>query len=346
MDTSLLGNSVSALPQSSDSLELSVKVDARLAVESASTATSNTLLVTSEGEHGQRYGDGHIDANLAGLDVAAERLGCRARLGEDGNTVTVFVLVDQIDGVVNGLDVKADKDRAENLLLVAGHVSGDVGDDGRTHKVAIGVLLVLVVAAVEENRGALLLGAVNEAQDTLLAVGRDDRAEVGALFETTANLELLGTLSDLTEPLLGLANHDEGAEGHASLTSGTEGSANDAVNEVVLVAVGKDCSVVLGTKVGLDTLTIGGTAGEDVLAGLVATDEADGLDGGLVEDEVDGFMSTMDDVDDTSGETGLLAEFSKDHGSARVTFRGLQNKGIARDGSHGDTPERNHGREV
>ena len=48
---------------------------------------------------------------------------------EDGDAVAVFVGVDERDGVVNGVDVEADEDGAEDLFCVAFHVRLDVGDD-------------------------------------------------------------------------------------------------------------------------------------------------------------------------------------------------------------------------
>lgn len=74
-------------------------------------------------------------------------------------------------------------------------------------------------------------------------------------------------------------------------------------------------SVVLCAEVGLHALSVGGTALEDVLAGFVAADEGDGLDCGLVEDEVDGVGGAMDDVQNSVGKTGLSSELGDDHGS-------------------------------
>lgn len=346
MHASLLGHGVAALPQRGNSLQLSVEVDSRAAVESAGTTTGNRLLVTGEGEHGQRDGDGHIDSNLSGLNVATEGLGRGTRLGEDGDSVTVFVLVNQLNGIVNGLDVQANQDGTEDLLGVAGHVGGDVGDDGGANKVAVGVLLVLVVTAVEENGSALLLSGVNDAQDALLALGGDDRSKIGTLLKATTDLELLSALGDLRQPLLGLANHDKSAQSHASLASSAESCTDNAVDEVVLVAVGKDGSVVLGAQVGLDTLAVGRTASEDVFTGLVSTNERDSLDGRLVQDEVDSAVSSVDDVNDTLGEASLLNKLSKNDGGTRVTLGGLEDQGVTSNGSNRNTPERNHSREV
>lgn len=299
-------------------------------------------------EQTYRYGNGDVDTNLAGLDLALE-LPCR-RPGacEDGCAVTVLIRVDHLDSLIDGLNVQADKYRAEDLLGVALHVRLDVRNDGGTDPVTVGVLAGrrLLATAVKEDRGTLLLGAGDQVFDALLGLGADDRTEISVLLETTVHLESLCALGNLTNPLLGLADQDEGAESHASLTSGTESSTSNGVQSVVLVAVGEDSGVVLSTEVGLDTLAVGRAARKDVLSSLVGADEADGLDAGLIEDEVDGPGGAVNDVDDTGREAGLLGKLSEDHARTGVALRRLEDNSVAGGGGDGDRPERNHGREV
>ena len=76
------------------------------------------------------YGDGHIDTNLAGLNLTLESLGCAAGACEYGRAVAVLVGVYHVDGIVDGWDIEANKDRSEDLLGVASHVRLDVGYDG------------------------------------------------------------------------------------------------------------------------------------------------------------------------------------------------------------------------
>ena len=104
--------------------------------------------------------------------------------------------------------------------------------------------------------------------------------------------------------------------------------------------------MVLGAEVGLDALAVGGAAREDVLAGFVAADEADGLDGRLVQNKVDGAVGAVHDVDDALGEAGLLDEFRQNHGGAGVALRRLEDQRVAGNGGDGDAPQRNHGGEV
>lgn len=126
----LRANSILRLPEASHSLLLGVELHTRLAVESVGSATSHGLLVAGEREHGKGDGNGNVDSDLTGLDLLLEASRGCAGAREDGGAVAVFVCVDEGDGVVEGGDVEADEDGPEDLLLVAGHLGGDVCDNG------------------------------------------------------------------------------------------------------------------------------------------------------------------------------------------------------------------------
>lgn len=338
------------LPQARHRLLLRIKVQPNLSVESIRPTPRNTLLVPREREvgHTDRHRDGDVNPDLSALNVLLERLRCRPGLGEDGHAVAVLVGVDEINGVGERLDLERDEHGTEDLLGVALHVWLDARDDSRADPVTVGELgvLWLVSPSVEEDGGALLFGAGNQTLDALLAVLADDGAEIRVLLETTVEDERLGEVGELGEPLLALGDHDERAERHASLACGTEGGADDGVESVVLVAVWQHRGVVLGAQVGLDTLAVLGTAGVDVLSGLVAADEADGLDLWCVEDEVHSPVGAVDDVKNTIWEASLLCELSQDHGRAGVTLRWLQDQAVTGDSGDWDRPKRDHGGEV
>ena len=130
-DIRLGANSIIRLPEAGHSLLLGVELHARLAVESVGSTTSDGLLVAGEGEHGKGDGNRDVDSNLAGLDLLLEASRGCAGACEDGGAVAVFVGVDKGDGVVESGNVEADKDRAEDFLLVAGHLGGHICDDSR-----------------------------------------------------------------------------------------------------------------------------------------------------------------------------------------------------------------------
>ena len=86
-----------------------------------------------------------------------------------------------------------------------------------------------------------------------------------------ANLEVLGLLSDVVDPLLCLPDQNGGRECHAPLASRPEGCADQLVDGVLPVGVGHDDTVVLGSHVALDLLAVLRPTLVNVLAGNVAT---------------------------------------------------------------------------
>lgn len=61
-----------------------------------------------------------------------ELAGIRARVGEDSSTVTVGVVVDDFDSIIQSLSLETDKDGTKDFFLVAFHVSSDIGNDSGT----------------------------------------------------------------------------------------------------------------------------------------------------------------------------------------------------------------------
>jgi hypothetical protein len=119
-------------PQTRHSLPLRIKIQPRLPIKIIRPTTSNTLLIPCEAEHRQGHGDRDVDAQLADIHVLLELGGGGAGAGEDGGAVAVGVGVYEVDGGVDGVDVEADEDGAEDLFGVAFHVRLDVGYYGWT----------------------------------------------------------------------------------------------------------------------------------------------------------------------------------------------------------------------
>lgn len=120
-----------ALPETRHRLRLRIKPNSRLPIKRIRPSARYTLLVPREAEHGQRNRDWDVDAHLAGFDVLLETRGGAAGPGKDGDAVAVFVGVDQGNGLVDGGDVDADEDGAEDFFGVAPHVRFYIGDDRR-----------------------------------------------------------------------------------------------------------------------------------------------------------------------------------------------------------------------
>jgi hypothetical protein len=214
------------------------------------------------------------------------------------------------------------------------------------YPVAIGVFLGLESTSVEKNGSTLLLRSGNEILNSLLALRADDGSEISSLLKSTVHVEVLGSLRKLRQPVLGLPNHYQGAKSHASLTSSAEGGSGNSVQSMVLVAIRQNSSVVFGTQVGLDSLAVGGAPSIDVFTRAVTTDKADGLNSGLIENEIDRLGRSVDNVDHTRWETSLASNLGENHSSTRVALRGLHDDSVTGDGGNWDTPERNHGGEV
>ena len=124
--------------------------------------------VSSEREHWQGNGNWKVDSDLTAFDLVLELSGCGARFGEDGTPITPFIPVDQIDALLQGVDVKADQDWAEDFFLVASHVSFDLVNDCGAHEVAFGVLWVNEITAIQKNLSTFLRSGFNDAYDSVL----------------------------------------------------------------------------------------------------------------------------------------------------------------------------------
>lgn len=127
LHTRLGGYSIFTLPQTSDCFGLGVETEPWLAVEGVGAAAGNAFLVPCEAEHGQWDGNGHVNADLTGLDVFLEACCGASAPGEDCDAVSILVCVDEVDGVVDCGDAQTNQNRAEDFLLVALHMRLDVG---------------------------------------------------------------------------------------------------------------------------------------------------------------------------------------------------------------------------
>ena len=142
------------------------------------------------------------------------------------------------------------------------------------------------------------------------------------------------------------ADGDGDGDGHAALAGGAVGGADEGVGGLVEVGVGHDDHVVLRAAEGLDALAVRGALAVDVLGDGRGADEADGVDAGVVEDGVDGFLVAVDDVEDAVGEAGFFEHFGEEDGGAGVALAGLEDEGVAAGEGDGEHPHGDHGGEV
>ena len=81
------------------------------------------------------------------------------------------------------------EDRAKDLLLVGSHVSIHVGDDGGSYKVTIGVLVDLCPSSVQQESSSLVNRRLDKFVDSILGLGRDNRANVSSWFMSCTQLK-------------------------------------------------------------------------------------------------------------------------------------------------------------
>ncbi len=100
----------------------------------------------------------------------------------------------------------------------------------------------------------------------------------------------------------GLLSHgNRNGNCHAAFAGGTVPGADQGVGSHVQIGVGHDHHVVLRTAKALGTLSVRGGGGVDVLGDRRRTHKADGLDPGIFQECVHGFLVAVDDVEDAIG---------------------------------------------
>eukprot|EP00049_Salpingoeca_infusionum_P010787 m.186081 g.186081 ORF g.186081 m.186081 type:complete len:448 (-) comp14747_c0_seq1:684-2027(-) len=338
------GCSVGLAPEGGNGLELCKELDTSLAVEVE--VTQEGLLATGEGEHWQRNWDWNVDTNLSGFDLKGELASSSAVVGEDGSTVTPLVGIGKGNSVIEGVSIEADKNRAKDLLLVAVHVGCHVGQDSWLEPVAVRIASNCVVIVANNAGGALVDTRLDEILCALKGSRGDHWAEISTGLVTSVQGELLSEGSKIIHPLLCLTDENSSGESHATLPGSTESGTDKGVEGGSLVGIWKDDAVVLGSHVGLNTLSVCSTTSVDVATGSVGTDKGDGLNVWVIADEVDAINRAVDHVENTVWHASVLGKLGQKHGSAWHTLGWLEEEGVSACEGKWEHPQRNHGWEV
>ena len=104
--------------------------------------------------------------------------------------------------------------------------------------------------------------------------------------------------------------------------------------------------MVLGAAKALHALAVGAAAGIDIFGDRGRADKADGHDLGMIEDRVNRALVTIDHLKDAIRRAGFAHQFSQHQRHGRVTFRRLEDEGIAGSNRRAELPHRNHRREI
>mmetsp|Transcript_8214 Transcript_8214/g.21518 ORF Transcript_8214/g.21518 Transcript_8214/m.21518 type:complete len:309 (+) Transcript_8214:400-1326(+) len=270
----------------------------------------------------------------------------RAGACEDGRSIAVSVLVDELNGFVERVYAQHLQHGAEDLVLVALHVCGHIREDRRAYPVALGVAVDSGATAVERDARSSFNASRHEAIDPLLGLGRDDGGNLDSWSIARADDEPTGHLRQLRHQRLRAAHQHNTRDGHTALASRAEGRCDQGLHGRVRVGVLHYDSMILRAEIGLDTLAVRATSLIDVLARRVTADERDGLDLGSVADEVDGVVLAMDDVEHAVGKASLEGELGEAHGCERHSLRGLHHIRVSARDAHREHPQRYHGWEV
>lgn len=96
---------------------MSIEVNTALAVES--NIAQHGAFVSTPGEHRQRYRDRDVDADLTSIDFNFEFTSRRAGLGKDSGAVTVAVVVDDFDCIVQVVRFENYEDGTKDLFSIS-----------------------------------------------------------------------------------------------------------------------------------------------------------------------------------------------------------------------------------
>ena len=152
-----------------------------------------------------------------------------------------------------------------------------------------------------------------------------------SLFHAVAHLQACDALLEFAEEVVGgrVADGDGDGDRHAALACRAVRGADESVGGLIEIGIGHDDHVVFCAAERLHALAVLCAFAVDVLGDGGRADEADGLDGGVREDGVDGGLVAVDDVEDAVGQAGFLEHLGEEDGGAGVALAGLEDEGVA-----------------
>lgn len=246
----------------------------------------------------------------------------------DSGGQTIVGVVAEGNDLIGILELGQGDDGAEDLLLHDLHVLADIGEDGGLDEVA----LVAVALATSNDGSTLVLAGLDVAHDAVELQLRNLGALEGLLVEGVANLVLLGAGLESSHELVVDALLDVHTRtGAAALAVVVVDTKVDPVDGLLNVGVVEDNVGGLAAQLQGNLLQVGASSG--LHDG--AADSGGASEGDLVDAHVRGDGGTSDlaeasdNVQDTSGEAGLLDEGSKSQGRQRGLLSGLEDNGVA-----------------
>ena len=203
------------------------------------------------------------------------------------------------------------------------------------------------LAAVDDDRRALLGAALDVRGDLVAVLPRDERAHLDAFLEAVSDLDLRqAQLDRLDELVARVADRDDLRDRHAALAGRAVGGAHGRVGGHVDVGVREDDHVVLRPAERLHALAVLRPGLVDVARDRGRADEADGADILVLEDRVDRDLVAVHDVEDAVGQAGLLEQLGGPDRCGRILLGRLQHERVAARERRPPHPHGHHRREV
>lgn len=166
---------------------LSVEIDPALAIKP--NITQMGALVSTPGEHGQRYGDRYIDTNLPNIDLNLEFPSSSTGLGEHDGAIPIPIVIDDFNSIVQIVSSQNEENGSENFfpnktisdakfqfaecLLVTLHARPSL-NNRRSNEVTFRVLRHNKFPPIKHDLSAFLFSRRDEAEDPLLRLRRNN----------------------------------------------------------------------------------------------------------------------------------------------------------------------------
>ncbi|KAF1765613.1 hypothetical protein GCK72_005566 [Caenorhabditis remanei] len=278
----------------------------------------------SEREHREWDWDWHVDSDLSDIDFIGELSGGGTVAGEDGGSVSVWVVVDNFDSFVEVLSFH------------------DNNKNGWSNKVSIFKSWNSDIGTIEWNLCSLLSCALDKTKNASLGMLGDKWSNISIWFPSSINLQVLSFLHELWEPGTSLSDEDGGGESHATLSSGSESGSGELIKSLLLVGISHDDSMVFGSHVGLNAFSVLGSTLVDVLSlkwNYTSIYFCKKLTAASPPTKEIALISGLSQIN-------LLGEFNKKLSCSWVLLRWLDDHGVSSGQSNWEHPKWDHSWEV
>ncbi len=265
-----------------------------------------------------------------------------AALRENGCGVAVRRCVLDLERFIDVAGTDDHENRSEDFVLRDSHVGRDVVYDRRADEISLLLPSPLHhgASAIHQHFRAGRFGFGDVGLDALPGGGRDHRADIASWNDGAR------VLDHPFDDVVGRRHRDHHRRGHAALARASGHRGDDVARRHLLVGVGHHDQVILRATESETALQRRGRAPVDDLRDLGRSDEADRGDSGVVADRLDGFLPTVNDLQNAFGQPRFLEQLGDSASAERNELRRLEDEAVSERDRVGNRPVRNHVREV